>query len=68
MMTGDTQIDTIIISAIVALATSLLLLYLREIYIENKKFQRTKIKNLFFATMTKYEDDLPINVMFDPRS
>lgn len=29
-------------------------------------FQRTKIKNLFFATMTRYEDNLPINVMFDP--
>ncbi len=28
------------------------------------KFEREKIKNLYFASMTEYEDDLPTEVMF----
>jgi len=30
------------------------------------KFERKKIKNLYFATMTRYEKNLPINVLFEP--
>lgn len=29
-------------------------------------FERNKIKNLYFATMTKYEDDSPAEVLFEP--
>ena len=30
------------------------------------KFKRNKIDNLYFAAMTRYEKDLPINVLFEP--
>src|SRR3989339_28288 len=30
------------------------------------KFQREKIDNLFFATMTEYEKDLPVKIIFPP--
>lgn len=30
------------------------------------KFKRKKIENLYFATMTRYEKNLPINVLFEP--
>ena len=37
-------------------------------FVEKKfdKFERKKIKNLYFATMTRYEKDLPINILFEP--
>ncbi len=31
-----------------------------------KGFKREKIKNLFFATMTEYEKDLPVEIAFPP--
>ncbi|MEK7627759.1 MAG: 2,3-bisphosphoglycerate-independent phosphoglycerate mutase [Patescibacteria group bacterium] len=31
-----------------------------------QEFKRSKINNLFFATMTKYEENLPIHTMFEP--
>lgn len=31
-----------------------------------EKFKRKKIDNLFFVTMTRYEKDLPIHVLFEP--
>ncbi|MDO8743049.1 MAG: 2,3-bisphosphoglycerate-independent phosphoglycerate mutase [Candidatus Azambacteria bacterium] len=30
------------------------------------KFKRKKIENLYFVTMTRYEKNLPINVLFEP--
>ena len=30
------------------------------------KFERKKIENLYFATMTRYDKDLPIHVLFEP--
>ena len=30
------------------------------------KFNRKKIDNLYFATMTRYEKNLPLNVLFEP--
>jgi 2,3-bisphosphoglycerate-independent phosphoglycerate mutase len=30
------------------------------------KFERKKIENLYFATMTRYEKNLPIRVLFEP--
>lgn len=33
---------------------------------EFDKFKRKKIDNLYFVTMTRYEKDLPLNVLFEP--
>lgn len=33
-----------------------------------EKFERKKIGNLYFATMTRYEKDLPAHVLFEPLS
>ena len=37
-------------------------------FVEKKfdKFERNKIDNLYFVTMTRYEKDLPINILFEP--
>ncbi|MDD4607016.1 MAG: 2,3-bisphosphoglycerate-independent phosphoglycerate mutase [Patescibacteria group bacterium] len=32
-----------------------------------KGFERSKISNLFFVTMMKYDDNLPVNVVFEPQ-
>jgi 2,3-bisphosphoglycerate-independent phosphoglycerate mutase len=34
---------------------------------EFDKFQRTKVDNLFFATLTEYEKDLPVQVVYPPQ-
>jgi 2,3-bisphosphoglycerate-independent phosphoglycerate mutase len=41
---------------------------LTQAFIEEKfdKFERKKINNLYFVTMTRYEKDLPLNVLFEP--
>jgi len=41
---------------------------LTRAFVEEKfdKFERKKINNLYFVTMTRYEKDLPLNVLFEP--
>ncbi len=41
---------------------------LTQAFVEEKfdKFERKKIDNLYFATMTRYEKNLPLNVLFEP--
>ncbi len=41
---------------------------LTRAFVENDfdKFKREKLKDLYFATMTRYEKDLPIHVLFEP--
>ncbi|MDP3142880.1 MAG: 2,3-bisphosphoglycerate-independent phosphoglycerate mutase, partial [Candidatus Omnitrophota bacterium] len=41
---------------------------LTRAFVEEKfdKFKRKKINNLYFAAMTRYEKDLPLNVLFEP--
>jgi len=41
---------------------------LTRAFVEEKfdKFEREKINNLYFITMTRYEKDLPFNVLFEP--
>ncbi|MDP3003926.1 MAG: 2,3-bisphosphoglycerate-independent phosphoglycerate mutase [Candidatus Azambacteria bacterium] len=41
---------------------------LTRAFVENDfdKFKREKLKDLYFATMTRYEKDLPLNVLFEP--
>jgi len=41
---------------------------LTRVFVEEKfdKFERKKVNNLYFVTMTRYEKDLPLNVLFEP--
>jgi len=41
---------------------------LTRAFVEEKfdKFKRKKINNLYFVAMTRYEKDLPLNVLFEP--
>jgi len=41
---------------------------LTRVFVEEKfdKFERKKINNLHFVTMTRYEKNLPLNVLFEP--
>lgn len=41
---------------------------LTRAFVEEKfdKFERKKINNLYFVTMTRYEKNLPLNVLFEP--
>jgi len=41
---------------------------LTRVFVEEKfdKFERKKVNNLYFVTMTRYEKNLPLNVLFEP--
>jgi len=41
---------------------------LTRVFVEENfdKFERKKIKNLYFIAMTRYEKNLPLNVLFEP--